>query len=177
LGASRAGGLVPILTPDDLKALLAMCRGRTFADWRDTVIIWLFVDTGMRLAEMTGLSVDDLNMDTRSRWSARADGPARVQFGAKTGHALDCYLRVRRRHRHAKASALWIGDGGFLRTTQLTRPSVSRPVAVEVVKGMSVGSLQTWVVTRLVSCFGIRLGNSTLLESRRQRLGLSVSRG
>jgi hypothetical protein len=29
---------VPILTPDDLKAL-ATCKGPTFADWRATVII------------------------------------------------------------------------------------------------------------------------------------------
>jgi len=51
------------LTRDQLKALLAACKGAGFTERRDTAIIRLFLDTGMRLAEMTGLSVPDLDMD------------------------------------------------------------------------------------------------------------------
>jgi site-specific recombinase XerD len=109
---------VPILTPDDLKALLATCKGRAFADRRDTAIIRLFVDTGMRLAEMTGLSVDDLDMDYEvAVVVGKGRRPRSCPFGAKTGQALDRYLRVRGRHRHARASALWIGDRGPMTTS------------------------------------------------------------
>jgi hypothetical protein len=56
-----------------LRALLGTCKGRSFAAYWDTAIIRLFVDTGRRLAEMTGLAVDDLDTDTRLPWcSGRA---------------------------------------------------------------------------------------------------------
>jgi integrase len=58
-----------------LRALLGTCKGRSFAAYWDTAIIRLFVDTGRRLAEMTGLAVDDLDTDTRLPWcSGRANG-------------------------------------------------------------------------------------------------------
>lgn len=44
--------------------------------------------------------------------------PRSCPFGAKTGQALDRYLRVRnRRHRLAVVSALWIGDRGPMTTS------------------------------------------------------------
>jgi integrase len=39
------------------------CSGRTFEVLRNAAIIRLFVDTGMRRAELLGLPVDDLDLD------------------------------------------------------------------------------------------------------------------
>ena len=45
-----------MLTEDDLWALLKTCNGPGFEDRRDAAIIRLFVDSGMHLSELTGLS-------------------------------------------------------------------------------------------------------------------------
>src|SRR5215212_11015870 len=45
----------PVLRPDDLRKLLATCDGEGFEERRDNTIIRLFLDTGMRRAELSGL--------------------------------------------------------------------------------------------------------------------------
>ena len=109
---------VPVLSRDQLKALLAACKGSGFAERRDTAIIRLFVDTGMRLAEMTGLTIADLDMDYEvAVVMGKGRRPRSCPFGAKTGQALDRYLRVRGRHKHAKLPEVWLGDRGALSTS------------------------------------------------------------
>jgi integrase/recombinase XerC len=53
---------VPVLSDDALKALIAACAGKEFADRRDEAIVRMFVDTGMRVSEMCGIRLDDLDM-------------------------------------------------------------------------------------------------------------------
>lgn len=53
---------VPVIRDDDLGALLKACAGTNFADYRDTAIICLLLDTGMRRAEPAGTTVDDLDL-------------------------------------------------------------------------------------------------------------------
>src|ERR1017187_296471 len=55
----------PVLTQDQLKALLKACSGTGFEDRRDAALIRLFIDAGMRLAELTGLKVDDIDFDVQ----------------------------------------------------------------------------------------------------------------
>jgi site-specific recombinase XerD len=45
----------PVLSDADLWALLATCAGTDFTARRDTAIIMLFLDGGLRLAEVAGL--------------------------------------------------------------------------------------------------------------------------
>ena len=55
---------VPVLSDEQLSALVAACSGKEFADRRDEAIVRLFVDTGMRVSEMCGITLDDLDMRT-----------------------------------------------------------------------------------------------------------------
>jgi site-specific recombinase XerD len=90
---------VPLIPETDLAALLAACKGNTFENRRDTAILRLFIDTGMRLSELAGLDVEDLDFDADV---AQVTGKGRRQracpFGHKTGDALRRYLRARARH-------------------------------------------------------------------------------
>ena len=45
---------VPLIPESDLAALLATCKGNMFENRRDTAILRLLIDTGMRLSELTG---------------------------------------------------------------------------------------------------------------------------
>jgi site-specific recombinase XerD len=98
---------------DDIRALLAACKGRTFEDLRDEAIIRVMFDTGARLGELAGIQLDD--------WDTRQDflfvdgksGPRLVPMSASTAEAVARYVRrARNRHVHACLSALWIGRRG-----------------------------------------------------------------
>ena len=68
---------VPVLTDDQMRALLGTCaKGKDFVDRRDHAIMRLFMDTGMRLAEMAGLHVEDVDLDVHRWRTSRARGAA-----------------------------------------------------------------------------------------------------
>jgi site-specific recombinase XerD len=104
---------VPILTDEDLAALVGACRGKRFADRRDEAVIRLLIDCGLRVSEVTGIDLDHLDLDGESiTVTGKGSRVRAAYFGAKTGQALDRYLRERRNHRHASSSALFLGERG-----------------------------------------------------------------
>ena len=104
---------VPVVSDTDLKKLLKACDGKTYEDRRDTAIIRVFIDTGFRLAEITSLLVEDLDLsDGLLVVMGKGRRPRTVPYGAKTGQALDRYMRLRVRHTQAKALSLWLGPKG-----------------------------------------------------------------
>ncbi|MGB3697601.1 MAG: tyrosine-type recombinase/integrase [Gordonia sp. (in: high G+C Gram-positive bacteria)] len=106
---------VPVLTDDELKALIAACKGKEFRDRRDEVIIRLLLDCGIRASELTGIMLDDLDLDAESVVVTGKGSRIRVAyFGSKTALAIDRYLRSRTAQRHAKLPNLLLGERGGL---------------------------------------------------------------
>lgn len=104
---------VPVISDDDLRALFDGCKGSTFENRRDTAILRLLLDTGMRSAELIGLGVDDLDFDTGVALVMGKGGRGRAcPFGAQTAAALRRYLRARTRHPNAARTELWLGRKG-----------------------------------------------------------------
>ena len=56
---------VPVISDDDLRKLLTACEGKRFEDRRDMAVLRLFLDSGMRLSELTNLKVSDVDLDAR----------------------------------------------------------------------------------------------------------------
>jgi site-specific recombinase XerD len=107
---------VPVLTDDELRALLATCDGRNFDDLRDQAILRLLIDTGIRAGELAGLQVSQLDLDDDNVVYVLGKGrrPRAAPFGAKTARALDRYLRARKTHRLAELPALWLTRFGAM---------------------------------------------------------------
>jgi site-specific recombinase XerD len=106
---------VPVVSDDDLRKLLKACSGSTFEDRRDLAVLRLFIDTGMRLAECAGIRVEDVDFqDDQIVVTGKGRRQRSCPFGARTGQALDRYLRVRVRHSQASSPALWLGPKGGL---------------------------------------------------------------
>lgn len=109
-----------VLQPEHLRALLKACEGSDFESRRNTAIVRLLIDTGVRRGECAGLKVSDIDFDHDV---AVVFGKGRrsraVPFGRKTAHALDRYLRLRARHAHAATDALWLGLKGPLRDNSI----------------------------------------------------------
>jgi len=82
-------------------------------------IVELLYDTGIRLAECVGLTMDDV--DIADRRGVRVLGKGRkireVPFGANTAKALGRYLRARRSHPDSERAEFWIGARGPMTTS------------------------------------------------------------
>lgn len=102
---------VPVIPEDALKKLLGVCKGTKFKERRDTAIIMLFLDTGVRLSELTDRSVKHIDLDLMVFYVLGKGGRERaVPFGRSTAQALDRYLRALTKHRKKAPEgddALW----------------------------------------------------------------------
>jgi len=104
-----------VLSEDDVRKMLRACEGRDFTARRDTAIIRMFHDTGMRLGELSGLRLGDLDLEQDvAVVLGKGSRPRACPFGARTAAALDRYLRVRTTHRLGAAPALWLGLAGAM---------------------------------------------------------------
>ncbi|HEY5521122.1 MAG TPA: tyrosine-type recombinase/integrase [Candidatus Limnocylindrales bacterium] len=105
----------PVLSSDQLRALLRAAEGTDFEARRDTALLRLLLDTGMRRAECAGLRVADIDFDDDVALVMGKGRRARTcPFGRRTAQALDRYLRVRRGHPDAGSERLWLGAKGPL---------------------------------------------------------------
>jgi site-specific recombinase XerD len=104
---------VPVIPDDHLKRLFAVVRGKGYAERRDAALLFLFLDTGVRLSECTDRKVGDLDLDLnvlrvlgkKSKWRS-------VPFGRTTAQALDRYLRAAAKHKgHALEEDMWLWWG------------------------------------------------------------------
>ena len=102
---------VPILADDTLKKLLRACAGREFTELRDTAIIRVLIDTGMRREEVATIVVDDLDLDTDSVSVTRKGRRAStLNLSARTCQSLERYLRARSHEPLARRPELWLGE-------------------------------------------------------------------
>jgi site-specific recombinase XerD len=106
--------VVPVLSDDQLRALLAACAGKDFRDRRDEALVRLMAETGIRAGEAAALTVADVDLDAGMATVRRGKGGKgrRVAFGPQTSRAIDRYLRLRRSHRLADTGRLWLADNG-----------------------------------------------------------------
>jgi site-specific recombinase XerD len=105
----------PVIREDQMLALLKTCEGSEFDERRDTALLRLLYDTGMRRGECANLRVEDVDWE---RDVVTVFGKARrvraCPFGKQTAKALDRYLRLRARHANADEPWLWLGRRGRL---------------------------------------------------------------
>ncbi len=104
---------VDVLTDDELRRLLDVCKGNTFENRRDLALLRFLIDTGVRVSELTGLAVTDLDTETDVAYVMGKGRRGRgVPYGRKTADALRRYLRARAVHPFAHLPALWLGKKG-----------------------------------------------------------------
>lgn len=106
--------VTPVLTDEQLRALIKACAGREFRDRRDEAIVRLMVETGLRAGEVIGIETADLDLSMGVVVVRRGKGGKgrSVPFGSQTARAIDRYTRLRRAHRLAESPSLWLGDRG-----------------------------------------------------------------
>lgn len=108
---------VPVIPDDDLRKLLKACRGKDFTARRDTAIIMVLLDTGIRLSECANLHLTDDDETTDVDFDqlvlhivAKGRRPRAAPFGNATAVALDHYIEARATVARKGETALWVGS-------------------------------------------------------------------
>jgi site-specific recombinase XerD len=111
----------PVLNEDQQRRIIEACeRDKTFAGRRDEAILRVFMDTGARRAEVLGLCLEAVDLDTgRLTVTGKGSRTRDVQVGVVTIRAVDRYLRARGKHAAGKRPELWLGRKGPLRESGL----------------------------------------------------------
>lgn len=106
---------VPVLSDEELTALLKACNGKDFRARRDEAMIRVLLDCGIRVSEMCALTVDGMDLDQGMAIVKGKGSKVRpVYFGARTTRAVDRYLRARSGQRWSHLDALFITQRGAL---------------------------------------------------------------
>jgi site-specific recombinase XerD len=106
---------VPVVPRSDLARLLEQSAGRTFADKRDTAILYILFKTGARLSEIANIKIGDLRLDEdppRVLVHGKGNQERLVTFGDEAAQILDRYLSIRRRIPGDFGDRLWLGERG-----------------------------------------------------------------
>jgi site-specific recombinase XerD len=106
---------VPVFDKSQHEALLKVADGKDFVSRRDSAILRLY--TGMRRGELAGLTVENLDFEADVDYViGKGPRPRACPFGAKTGLALDRYLRERAKRPQGDVALpwLWLGKKGRL---------------------------------------------------------------
>lgn len=125
---------VPILTDDELRRLVDVAKGTDFEARRDTAILRVLIETGMRLGEISGLSLEEVDWDQDVLHVMGKGRRGRAApFGAKTADALRRYIRARAKHpKAASTNALWLGRQGRMTPSGLAQMLERRGVEAGV---------------------------------------------
>jgi site-specific recombinase XerD len=122
--------LPDILRDEELKALVAATAGSDFVARRDRAIICVLIDTGVRIAELTGITLDDIDLDA-GVISVVGKGQLQrpVSIGSQSIRAIDRYLIRRGRHPHSAVPRVWLGKKGRMTESGIRQAVERRGVA------------------------------------------------
>ena len=88
--------LFPVFADDQLDAMLRAARGEGIRARRLTAIIWLFLDTGLRLSELTSLGLEGLDLEAGTALVTGKGGKERiVPIGSAALYAIRRYIEAR----------------------------------------------------------------------------------
>jgi site-specific recombinase XerD len=110
----------PFLTDPDMVALLKAATGQDFESRRDTALLRILIDTGVRVSGLANLRYDPVDEDKTNVFLAhmrllvtvKGGREVWVPIGAKSAAAIDRYIRVRARHPTHESPWLWLGTRG-----------------------------------------------------------------
>jgi site-specific recombinase XerD len=103
----------PVLLADQLAALLRTCQGTTFECRRDTAIIRVFIDSGVRVSGVGNILAEHVDLTHKVIKIVLKGGDEHyAPVGRKATAALDRYVRIRARHPRADSPWFWLGTSG-----------------------------------------------------------------
>lgn len=106
--------VIPVFSPEHVRALVHLCPPNTWWGARDRAIILTFLHTGIRLSELTGLQLSNLNFTNDCiKVRGKGDKERTIYLAPEAQQAILQYLR----HRSDDAACLWLSQQGTCLTS------------------------------------------------------------
>jgi site-specific recombinase XerD len=151
-----------VLTDVEKKKLLkAISNTRGKKAFRDFAIVSLFLNTGIRVSELVGLDMDDVNLPERRITIRVKGGHTAMRFlNARARRALEPFLKARRKM-PVETRALFVSNQGHrVSVRQVQRSFEEWLAAAGIGKNISVHGLRHTFATSLLE----RTGNLALVQ-------------
>lgn len=104
-----------VLRDDQIEALRKATAGTSFEERRDRAIVALLLDTGMRRAELAGIRMEDVDLDTETILvMGKGRRPRSCPYTVETAVELRRYVKARQKRPDASSPWLWLGKKGRL---------------------------------------------------------------
>jgi|SRR5579859_1743501 len=103
---------------EQLQALLRVTSTSSIQSMRDRAMLLVLLDTGIRISEFTGLTLDRVHLQDEHPWleiawqTSKGKKAREVGLGGLAAQALRKYLRLARRPSDAKSQVLWLNRSG-----------------------------------------------------------------
>jgi site-specific recombinase XerD len=103
--------IIQALTPAEIERLFKVCSGKSMLDVRNKAILCVLLDTGLRINELTSLTIDDVNLDDGSIIVKHAKGRKQrvVRIGNTAQKILWKYISL---YRKGDSQRLFINRSG-----------------------------------------------------------------
>jgi site-specific recombinase XerD len=150
------------LSVDEVRRMLAACKGSEFRDKRDMAMLLLLTETGLRAAELLALDVEDVDLLTCTALVRRGKGGKgrQARFTAGTAAAIDRYARARRSAGNTPDSGpLWVSSNSQRRLSYRGMTQALKRRAEDAgVTGFHVHRLRHTAAVRWLSAGGTETG-------------------
>lgn len=103
-----------IISDERIDRLLRTCAGRGFYNRRDSAMIRVLFDAGIRRSGLASMRVDHLDLDGGLAQVTSKRHTWMISLGPSTIDALAAYLRARKQHPHAARPDLWLTKQGAM---------------------------------------------------------------
>jgi site-specific recombinase XerD len=104
--------VISALSIEEIRSMLALCKGNTYIGRRDEAFVRFLVDTGARVSEALDLTTDRLHLDAgRALLNGKGQKQRYVFFGPKTTRALLRYFAARDKKR-LRSSVVFVNHDG-----------------------------------------------------------------
>lgn len=145
--AHRERRLPTFLTESEMSRLMEVSKGNGLAGARDQAILEMFYSTGIRLSELHGLNLADVDLFGETiKVKGKGKKERTLPLGKLAAKALGCYLRLRAdflaRIGRLEESAVFINRFG----RRLSRRGVQRIVRVWLTRAGAIGKMSPHVL-------------------------------
>lgn len=110
--------IIKPFSPEQLQTLLKLTENGSAQAVRDRALLLVLLDTGIRVSEFVGLTLDRTHLQDEHPWleiswqTSKGKKAREVGLGRLAAQALRRYLRVARHPRNPSNQAVWIGRNG-----------------------------------------------------------------
>jgi integrase len=119
---------IRVLNNEEIRNLIGACSGRKGDDRRDLAILMVLLDSGVRLSEIVGMTLEDIGQDGTIRVFGKGRKWRTVALGIESSSALNRWLRIRGN----APGAVWLGRKGPLTNYGVRRIVVKRGASIGI---------------------------------------------